>query len=690
MAANCKVIPLVWDWVAQKSLALSIGDLDLQPFIDEFNTVTGCKEVIPCHEEETEPCAEDEVYLCNFLIGTIDVATDPSGLTVIGAPVSRYTNGFPPYGVHWSWDPLIFSLVSGQGTPSVILQKLPGVAAGSQTTVSVHADDGNGCKDSGAITFGFPEVIADCGAAALVDPAMYLGIPYSGFLEVPYTGGNGSDYLGITVQSTGILGLTAVLAPGTLATGAGILTFTVTGTPQGNGTAHFALPLFGDIPCDFVFQVAQAVCQPTQAAITYHPFDFDNNWYPVEITWIPKADATAYVIEVVIGFGAPSVIVIPAPATSTFINVAPSTFFTVSVIVRCLFDSTPVHVSSTSPAAPAPCPLPTNLTASITQYDPIQGKFRIQLRWDIMTGATAYIVRDVNLGTSAVTGSRIYPVYKDPNTSNQFGVTVDCGNLVGEGPEALVSITTPPHPAADPSPWPVVHFMNNTSGQIISPTTYAQTWITVDGASDWVRIFQKSPFYQPQPGDNPYQADSGNLFLGADNGYLPLPPGFGSNDIFFGTPVPPEGLPIQGSALNFLQIAVVRGTSIPFQGDVTYFNYWMNVSKNYSSRSSNEDYISTDPSIQRPVMTATYPLPGTVRVNMNPAPFTYDACSRWTMILVSETGIVGQFTNHGTPMNWQVGGLAPGRYLVFGEITHNACVTPGVVKTALPIFITIA
>ena len=63
--------------------------------------------------------------------------------------------------------------------------------------------------------------------------------------SVPYTGGNGGTNNGQTVTSTGVTGLTASLTAGTFASGAGNLTYTITGTPSASGTASFALNIGG-------------------------------------------------------------------------------------------------------------------------------------------------------------------------------------------------------------------------------------------------------------------------------------------------------------------------------------------------------------------------------------------------------------------------------------------------------------
>lgn len=62
---------------------------------------------------------------------------------------------------------------------------------------------------------------------------------------ISYTGGDGGIYNGQTVTSTGVTGLLATLTAGTFAVGAGTLTYNITGTPNSNGTANFALNIGG-------------------------------------------------------------------------------------------------------------------------------------------------------------------------------------------------------------------------------------------------------------------------------------------------------------------------------------------------------------------------------------------------------------------------------------------------------------
>ncbi|GAB4092117.1 hypothetical protein GCM10028786_10430 [Flaviaesturariibacter terrae] len=79
-------------------------------------------------------------------------------------------------------------------------------------------------------------------SGATVSGAATAGISYSGTVTMPYTGGNGLAYsAGTTVASSGVTGLNAVLQAGTLASGSGSFTFSVTGTPSASGLAYFNL-----------------------------------------------------------------------------------------------------------------------------------------------------------------------------------------------------------------------------------------------------------------------------------------------------------------------------------------------------------------------------------------------------------------------------------------------------------------
>lgn len=72
--------------------------------------------------------------------------------------------------------------------------------------------------------------------------------PASGVVsKVVYAGSNGTPYDGLTIQSTGVTGLTATLSSGTFNTSGGELEFAISGTPDGvaGGEAIFAISVGG-------------------------------------------------------------------------------------------------------------------------------------------------------------------------------------------------------------------------------------------------------------------------------------------------------------------------------------------------------------------------------------------------------------------------------------------------------------
>jgi uncharacterized protein (TIGR02145 family) len=64
-------------------------------------------------------------------------------------------------------------------------------------------------------------------------------------VTVPYAGGNGGTHSGQSVTSTGVTGLTATLSSGSFLSGSGNLTYFISGTPSGSGTASFGLNIGG-------------------------------------------------------------------------------------------------------------------------------------------------------------------------------------------------------------------------------------------------------------------------------------------------------------------------------------------------------------------------------------------------------------------------------------------------------------
>lgn len=62
---------------------------------------------------------------------------------------------------------------------------------------------------------------------------------------ISYSGGNAGSYSAQSVASTGVLGLTATLSAGNFVSGNGTITYTISGTPTGCGTASFTILIGG-------------------------------------------------------------------------------------------------------------------------------------------------------------------------------------------------------------------------------------------------------------------------------------------------------------------------------------------------------------------------------------------------------------------------------------------------------------
>jgi hypothetical protein len=118
----------------------------------------------------------------------------------------------------------------------------------------------------------------DCNGATL-NGTLVSYSPFNGGLTVPYTGGNGGLHNGQTVTSTGVTGLTATLSAGQFANGSGSLYYQITGTPNGTGTASFALDIGGQqctVNTDVVNPIGSLDCNgATQSAtlVSYSPFN---------------------------------------------------------------------------------------------------------------------------------------------------------------------------------------------------------------------------------------------------------------------------------------------------------------------------------------------------------------------------------------------------------------------------------
>ncbi|MEY3368553.1 MAG: hypothetical protein RI973_1708 [Bacteroidota bacterium] len=111
----------------------------------------------------------------------------------------------------------------------------------------------------------------DC-ASAIIIGSLVSGKPASGVtVIVPYTGGTGGSYLPQSIASTGVAGLTITLNAGSFASGTGSLSYSVSGTPSGWGTAAFILTA-GSQSCTLEVNVAAPVCRAKVNQTDYKNF----------------------------------------------------------------------------------------------------------------------------------------------------------------------------------------------------------------------------------------------------------------------------------------------------------------------------------------------------------------------------------------------------------------------------------
>ncbi len=121
---------------------------------------------------------------------------------------------------------------------------------GLLTTISCQKNDNTTVTPTSATVSAL-----SCGSATFSATAA-SGAAYTATATVPYTGGNGTAYAaGSAIASTGVTGLNVTLQAGTLASGAGNLTYAISGTPSGAGTATFALS-FGGQSCSLALTVS--------------------------------------------------------------------------------------------------------------------------------------------------------------------------------------------------------------------------------------------------------------------------------------------------------------------------------------------------------------------------------------------------------------------------------------------------
>ena len=173
--------------------------------------------------------------------------------------------------------------LTGSGTPTAagsLIATTNTSPSGSASTNVILVSSVSALNCSGASTTG----------------TLRAGVVASGVsVSVPYTAGNGGTYSGQTVSSTGVTGLTATLASGSLASGSGSLTYTISGTPSASGTANFAISVGGQ-SCTLTVMVSAAALPANITLSSVSPYFiasvYDTDYAPYTTATGPATLAT--------------------------------------------------------------------------------------------------------------------------------------------------------------------------------------------------------------------------------------------------------------------------------------------------------------------------------------------------------------------------------------------------------------
>ena len=140
------------------------------------------------------------------------------------------------------------------GTETNLLNDIDSIRFnGNQTEMLIILNNGNtenhSISDINNVTFSGQLIgqitSLDC-SGATINGTLVEGVTASGVsADIDYTGGNTGSHNGQTVNSTGVTGLTATLNTGSFVNGTGTLNYTITGTPNSNGLASFAIQIGG-------------------------------------------------------------------------------------------------------------------------------------------------------------------------------------------------------------------------------------------------------------------------------------------------------------------------------------------------------------------------------------------------------------------------------------------------------------
>lgn len=212
-----------------------------------------------CEKEEVDP-ARISTLDCSGVIFSGEAANGVSYTATATLPYSggngaEYREGEPvvSQGVSGLTATLTAgTLAEGAGSAVYLITGTPDAAGTAVFEVSLGGQSCSLSLPVAASAAGVSTLSVQTEAATATE-----SVAYTGSVTLAYTGGNGADYIGSVVLSSGVEGLTATLSAGQLASGGGTLTYTLSGTPTSAGTATFNFG-FGGKSCTVTVAVTAA------------------------------------------------------------------------------------------------------------------------------------------------------------------------------------------------------------------------------------------------------------------------------------------------------------------------------------------------------------------------------------------------------------------------------------------------
>lgn len=664
-AINCQALSFAYNWISRKRFGITCGNLPIDAILSNFKLTTGCDTIEECKIHE--PCVDESFVICNFKVANILSSISPSGLVILQP--SGLSGGIAPYIGLWNYDDTKFDLVDGGISPAVHLQVKEGITITTEE-FEVTVIDNEECVATASSEIVFPQAII--GSIVFNPVNLFNGVPYVGTLTISYTGGNSIPYSSFTIQSTGILGLTAVLRAGTLGV-TGTLVFDVTGTPIGQGDAIFDMVLFGQ-PVTATANIQDSTCIPTSITDTLDDYVPLTDSYNVLLQWVNRPGVLSYTIQWDYDSSpvAPLPVEVLAPNTDYIINIPAGDNYSGTIVVNCngVDSSIAIPFSGSVPASTVCIPV-TSVSHIVGAFDTINGTYPITVSW-----ASPNINHTVEYPTGVFTPVSVNNFQLDvlPATNITVKIITDCG-VNGYSTEVTYTFISPPIalPGAPPDPV-LIDFSVLSSGF----NQWASMWFSVHPDINYVTIKQAPIF-------GSFISNSGQLTPGLSNGQFPLPAGFSSNDVYFNNNTPPVGYLINSSGRNQIRLSLTT-LSGPFIG--TYdFDIYKNIETSYG-RQSAEEYVPIY-DLVKPFILLSSPGAGALDATVNPNGNPFTGSDIANIFLLDSSGNVNTIHYAVNSLAHNYTGLLPGTYLVYAEFTVGGASFNNWV-TAVPNFITIA